>query len=89
MIDLFGGDQPMEDDHWYTVASSDYLQRGPGYESLVNNRNEKYRAEEIRDVIGIYASITNIEKAQIKRWTEANKIDSIIEKGAVQKVSEI
>ena len=45
---------PLEDEKWYSVASSDYLQRGSGYPSLANNRNEVYWAEEIKDIIRIY-----------------------------------
>ncbi|WP_062232274.1 hypothetical protein [Fictibacillus sp. FJAT-27399] len=43
-------------ENWYTVATSDYLHRGSGYESLANNRNQTFLAEEIKDVIRIYAS---------------------------------
>ena len=65
------GNKPLEDDVWYTVASSDYLQRGSGYPSLANNRNDKYRAEEIKDVIRLFANRPEfIEKAYINRWKE-------------------
>lgn len=47
--------EPMDDNHWYRVASSDYLQRGSGYPSLANNRNDVYLPEEIKDVIQQYA----------------------------------
>lgn len=62
-------DQPLDDETWYTVATSDYLQRGSGYAPLTNNRNEKYRSEEIRDVIRTYAYKQEfIEKARTHRW---------------------
>ncbi|MCA0149288.1 5'-nucleotidase C-terminal domain-containing protein [Rossellomorea vietnamensis] len=66
---------PLEDEKWYTVASSDYLHRGSGYESLGHGRNEKYLPEEIRDVIRIYAEHAEfIEKAQVNRWRESSKV---------------
>jgi 5'-nucleotidase len=69
IIDMYIGDQLVEDETWYTVASSDYLQRGSGYPSLANNRNEKYLPEEIRDVIRLYANRPEfIERAVINRW---------------------
>jgi 5'-nucleotidase len=75
IIEMFIGGQPVEDEVWYTVASSDYLQRGSGYESLANNRNAKYRAEEIRDVIRQYADIPKfMETAFINRWKEESEI---------------
>ncbi|WP_342599998.1 5'-nucleotidase C-terminal domain-containing protein [Psychrobacillus sp. FSL H8-0483] len=65
----------LEDDIWYTVASSDYLQRGSGYESLANNRNEMYLAEEIKDVIRLYANEPEFnEQAYINRWKEVSKV---------------
>ncbi|QFF97762.1 bifunctional metallophosphatase/5'-nucleotidase [Psychrobacillus glaciei] len=67
----------LDDETWYTVASSDYLQRGSGYESLANNRNEKYLAEEIKDVIRLYANKSDfIEKASINRWKETSKVET-------------
>jgi 5'-nucleotidase len=46
--------QPLELERWYTVATSDYLQRGSGYRTLARNRNEKYRVEFLRDVLESY-----------------------------------
>ncbi|WP_421380860.1 bifunctional metallophosphatase/5'-nucleotidase [Bacillus salacetis] len=63
------GDQPLEEERWYRVASSDYLQRGSGYPSLANNQNEKYLAEEIKDVIRIYGKDpVFLESALLNRW---------------------
>ncbi|WP_221567921.1 bifunctional UDP-sugar hydrolase/5'-nucleotidase [Alkalihalobacillus sp. TS-13] len=75
VIEMLIGEEPILVDRWYTVASSDYLQRGSGYETLANNRNANYRAEEIRDVIRQYAKDRiHIEKALMTRWVEKNKI---------------
>jgi len=46
--------KPLEPDRWYTIGTSDYLQRGTGYPDLANNRNEKYRPEFLRDVLELY-----------------------------------
>ncbi|MFP3321638.1 5'-nucleotidase C-terminal domain-containing protein [Planococcus sp. SIMBA_160] len=48
--------EPLQDEQWYKVASSDYLQRGSGYPDLAENRNQVYMAEEIKDVIQLYAN---------------------------------
>ncbi|WP_075619403.1 bifunctional metallophosphatase/5'-nucleotidase [Paenisporosarcina indica] len=72
---VFIGNKALEDEVWYTVASSDYLQRGSGYPSLANNRNDKYRAEEIKDVIRLFANRPEfIEKAYMNRWKEKTSI---------------
>jgi len=76
VLEIIVADKPLEDEVWYTVASSDYLQRGSGYPTLANNRNEKYRAEEIRDVIRLFANRPEfIEKAYINRWKEKTKVN--------------
>lgn len=73
--EIYIGTKPLEEEAWYTVASSDYLQRGSGYECLAHNRNEKYRAEEIKDVIRLYANKDGfIEKAYVNRWKEAAEV---------------
>ena len=46
--------KPLEPDRWYTIGTSDYLQRGTGYPDLASNRNEKYRPEFLRDVLELY-----------------------------------
>lgn len=75
---VYVNDVPLEDEAWYTVASSDFLQRGSIYESLVNNRNEKYLAEEIKDVIRLYADKEEfIEKAYVNRWKETVKLEAL------------
>ncbi len=66
---------PLEDEQWYLVASSDYLQRGSGYPSLANNRNEQYSAEEIKDIIEIYGDKSDfVESAHQNRWKELANI---------------
>ncbi|MBM6618159.1 bifunctional metallophosphatase/5'-nucleotidase [Bacillus suaedaesalsae] len=69
------GEDPLEDERWYSVATSDYLQRGSGYESLATNQNPIYLAEEIRDVIRQYAADPLfIEKAMKNRWKKKSGV---------------
>ncbi len=44
----------LEDEKIYRVSTSDYLQRGTGYSSLANNKNEKYNQEYTRDTLREY-----------------------------------
>ena len=56
-------------EQWYTVASSDYLQRGTGYKSLARNRDEQYNKKYLRDIIQEYVKKEAfIEKAFEERW---------------------
>lgn len=60
-------------ERWYTVATSDYLQRGTGYHALAHNRNEKYRVEFLRDLLE--ACLTNrsfVESAFTRRFIMPN-----------------
>lgn len=67
--EIYVAGERLEEDRWYTVASSDYLQRGSGYPTLANNRNVKYLPEEIKDVIRMYAKHPEcVERAQKNRW---------------------
>jgi 2',3'-cyclic-nucleotide 2'-phosphodiesterase (5'-nucleotidase family) len=66
VLEMYIGDEPLDEEKWYSVATSDYLQRGSGYEPLANNKNERYRAEEIKDVIKIYAG----KKDYVKKATQ-------------------
>ncbi|TLS35038.1 bifunctional metallophosphatase/5'-nucleotidase [Pseudalkalibacillus caeni] len=71
---LIGG-QALDDERWYSVSTSDYLQRGTGYPSLANNQNIKYRPEEIKDVIRQYANQQSfLERAFVNRWVESVKV---------------
>lgn len=65
----------LEGERWYMVGSSDYLQRGSGYPSLMNNRNEKYLAEEIKDVLRLYGEKQDFcEGSFLHRWKEVSKV---------------
>lgn len=69
IIEVRIGGRVMEEESWYSVSSSDYLQRGSGYESLANNRNAKYFHEEIKDVIRMYADQNTFAAASYEnRW---------------------
>lgn len=69
------GDHQLEEDRWYKVATSDYLQRGSGYPALAHNRNEKYLPEEIKDIIRMYARDNSfIERALKNRWHSASAV---------------
>ncbi|WP_053220190.1 bifunctional metallophosphatase/5'-nucleotidase [Virgibacillus senegalensis] len=69
LINVTIGDRELNNDEWYSIASSDYLQRGSGYPALADNRNQVYRPEYIRDVIREYAAKPAfLEQAATKRW---------------------
>jgi len=62
--------EPLDSERWYTVATSDYLQRGSGYPPLAHNRKEKYRVEFLRDVLEEYlAKKSFVESASTSRFT--------------------
>lgn len=46
--------EPLEEDRWYSVGTSDFLQRGTGYSELSYNRNARYRPEFLRDLLQTY-----------------------------------
>ncbi|MDF2801667.1 MAG: bifunctional metallophosphatase/5-nucleotidase [Anaerocolumna sp.] len=65
--------EALETDRFYTVASSDYLQRGSGYESLRNNVDVKYNKEYLRDTLKEYMDKSEfVERAFIDRWILEN-----------------
>lgn len=69
IINIFINGEELDDNKSYTVASSDYLQRGTGYISLKNNKNEKYNHEYLRETLREYISKKEfVEKAFIDRW---------------------
>ncbi|MCP3028524.1 bifunctional UDP-sugar hydrolase/5'-nucleotidase [Halobacillus sp. A5] len=71
ILDVQIGRERLIEDRWYTVASSDYLQRGSGYSPLACNRNESYTPGYIRDVIRTYAeNEVFLEKAFENRWVK-------------------
>lgn len=47
-------DQPLDHNKWYSVATSDYLQRGTGYTEFSSCKNEKYNPEYLREVLEDY-----------------------------------
>lgn len=51
---LYIGNREVEDEVYYKVATSDYLQRGTGYECLSNNKLMKYNPEYLRDTLKNY-----------------------------------
>lgn len=59
----------LEPEKWYKVASSDYLQRGSGYPSFINNKEVEYNSGYLRDVIKEYLEKEEyVEKAFVDRW---------------------
>jgi len=75
IVDILVGGVPLDDEKWYSVASSDYLQRGSGYPSLANNRNVAYHPEEIKDVIREYAAQSEfVESAMVNRWRVLSEV---------------
>ncbi len=48
--------EKLNPERWYTVASSDYLQRGTGYPTLSGDKNVIYHKEYIRDTLRDYLS---------------------------------
>lgn len=64
----------MQDDQWYVVATSDYLQRGSGYESLGDNKNHSYDVEFLRDTLRQYLNSDQFVHAAMKdRWINTSK----------------
>lgn len=59
----------IEDEKWYTVATSDYLQRGTGYKALKNNKNRRYKSGYLREILKQYLCKDDyVERAYIDRW---------------------
>lgn len=76
ILDIIIGSEPLDDEKWYSVASSDYLQRGSGYPALANNRNVVYRPEEIKDIIREYAALPKfVESSMVNRWSVLPKVN--------------
>lgn len=64
----------LQDEKWYSVATSDYLQSGIGYEELGDNRNEKCSTEYIRDTLKDYLCREDfIENSFKNRWINKNQ----------------
>ena len=59
---------------WYKVATSDYIQRGTGYDDFKNCRNEVYRPEFLRDLLEIYLQRhTFLKLSRKKRFIKADQ----------------
>lgn len=78
--DILIDGKSIQDERWYKVGSSDCLQRGSGYPDLADNRNQVYMAEEIKDVIQLYANqskfVEQAFKMRIERQSEHSKLSS-------------
>lgn len=71
-FNCFVDDKLLEDDKYYYIASTDYLQRGYGYKSLVNNEDVTYFNLNIKDILQCYLPEQEfINKAVINRWIES------------------
>ena len=69
VLNILVGGNKIEEDKWYTVATSDYLHRGTGYTNMKNNRNEKYDEDYLRDTLRKYLCKEEfVKKALQDRW---------------------
>ncbi|QVK18602.1 bifunctional metallophosphatase/5'-nucleotidase [Mycoplasmatota bacterium] len=67
------GNEELNEEKYYTVGSSDYLQRNQVYTPLNNNINPNYHVEYIRDVLKIYLPKQEfVDNAFINRWISEN-----------------
>ncbi|WP_270182171.1 bifunctional metallophosphatase/5'-nucleotidase [Alkalihalobacillus sp. CinArs1] len=67
--------EPIDEERWYSIASSDYLLRGSGYPALANNRNFTYQPDEIKDVIREYAKKNDfVVQAYDTRWKDVSNV---------------
>lgn len=61
----------LEEDKYYTVAAGDNLQRGTGYTSLQNNKNERYNPEYLRILLKEYLAKDDFFSRSFEdRWIE-------------------
>ena len=61
--------QELDEEKYYSVATSDYLQRGTGYKALANNINERYNVEYLRIVLRNYLCKDKfLDMAYVDRW---------------------
>ncbi|QHQ63158.1 bifunctional metallophosphatase/5'-nucleotidase [Anaerocolumna sedimenticola] len=69
IINIFINGEKLNHEKWYSVASSDYLQRGTGYTSLKNNKNVSYNGVYLKDLLREYmAKKEFVNKAFADRW---------------------
>ena len=66
-IKIFIDNKPIEEEKWYSVASSDYLQRGSGYLNLASNRNVRYNADFMRNILIKYLPKEEMLKQSFNR----------------------
>ncbi len=65
--------EKLNPDRWYTVASSDYLQRGTAYPSLRSDKNVTYSKDYIRDTLRDYLAKEDfVEGAFHQRWQSSH-----------------
>ena len=63
--------QELDEEKYYSVATSDYLQRGTGYKALANNINERYNVEYLRIVLRDYLCKDKfLDMAYVDRWVK-------------------
>ncbi|HHX11906.1 MAG TPA: bifunctional metallophosphatase/5'-nucleotidase, partial [Clostridiales bacterium] len=61
--------ESLDSEKYYKVATSDYLQRGSGYPSFINNKDVEYSSGYLRDIIKEYLEKEEyVEKAFVDRW---------------------
>ncbi|MGL5753874.1 MAG: bifunctional metallophosphatase/5'-nucleotidase [Paraclostridium sp.] len=61
--------EELESEKYYSVATSDYLQRGTGYKDLSNNIDERYRPEYLKIVLMDYLGKDEyLKNAFVNRW---------------------
>ncbi|WP_066891527.1 bifunctional UDP-sugar hydrolase/5'-nucleotidase [Clostridium nigeriense] len=59
----------LDEEKYYSVATSDYLQRGTGYRDLANNINVRYNVEYLRITLRDYLYKNNfLDNSYIDRW---------------------
>ncbi|WP_242985429.1 bifunctional metallophosphatase/5'-nucleotidase [Vallitalea okinawensis] len=74
LIQIYIGNEVLQEDRWYRVATSDYLHRGTGYQPLSNNRNVVYNLEFLRDTLRDYLCKPDfIIKSYRDRWIKLDK----------------
>lgn len=73
VIDVIINDEKLDNQKWYSVGTTDNLERGSGYEPLKKNRNVKYYVEFVSDILEIYCMKENyVTNAQKNRWIHEN-----------------
>ena len=66
----------IDPEKWYKIATSDYLQRGTGYQEMNNCRNFEYKPEFLRDILEIYLKKKDfIENSFKKRFFNQNRFE--------------